>query len=30
MIRRRTLVLAEHMLAGGEPRVTIDEDLDAG
>ena len=30
MIRRRKLVLAEHMLAGGEPRVTIDEDLDAG
>jgi hypothetical protein len=29
-IRRRKLVLAEQLLALGEPRVTIDEDLDAG
>jgi hypothetical protein len=29
-IRRRKLVLAEQLLARGEPRVTIDEDLDAG
>jgi hypothetical protein len=30
MIRRRKLALEERLLALGEPRATIDEDLDAG
>jgi hypothetical protein len=29
-LRRRKLVLGERLLVRGEPRVTIEEDLDAG
>jgi hypothetical protein len=30
MLRRRKLALEEHMLAAGDRRATIDDDLDAG